>query len=163
MRGLAEFFLIMLGWDLFLLALFPSIRLVVDPLLLFLVFLGSALRSSRFLWLFGLGLGLLKDFYSPELFGAWAGTFSLTAWLIGASRTLVQWEDPPVVGVWTAILTLLVGVLHGIWLILADPFLHWGSGRYSLLPAGMLIQGMLATWAFPRFQRLMAGKVARAL
>ncbi len=151
-----------LGLDLFLLALFPAVRLLVDPLLVFLVFLTFTRRSSRFLWVLGFGLGLLKDLYSGEVFGAWGGTFAATAWIIGSTRHLVEWDYPPIVGVWIALLTLLAGFLHGAWLILADPFLHWGNGRLLLLPAAMLAQGILAAWGFPRFQKLVTRRSAKA-
>jgi len=147
----------LLGLDLFLLALVPALRLLVDPLLLLLVFLGFSLRSSRFLWLFGFFLGLLKDLYSSDLFGAWAGTFALTAAGIGATRHLVEWEDPVVVGVWMSILTLASALIHGLWLTLADPFLHWGNGRFAPVPAAMLLQALLATWGFPRLRRTVRG------
>ena len=150
--------LLSVGLDLFLLALFPAVRLLVDPLFLFLAFFTFGLRSSRFLWIFGLGLGFMKDLYSGDLFGTWSGTFSLTAWIIGSTRHLVEWEDPAITGIWIALLTLLVGILHGFWLTLADPFVHWGGRQLLLLPAAMLIQGVLATWGFPRFQRFVKAR-----
>ena len=147
-----------IGLDLFLLALFPAVRLLIDPLLVFLVFLTFARRSNRFLWVFGFGLGLLKDLYSGDSFGAWAGTFALTAWIIGATRHWVEWEDPSIIGVWIALLTLLAGIVHGAWLILADPFLHWGNGQLLLLSAAMLVQGVLAFCGFPKFKKLVIGR-----
>lgn len=152
-RPLAALFLF-LGADLLLLALFPALRLIVDPLLLLLIGLSSGLRSSRSLWLLGFGLGLLKDLYAGTLFGAWSCAFLAAAWMIGATRRMIEWEDPAVVGVWTALLTLVVWIFHGFWLTLADPFLHWGSGRMMVLPAAMAIQGGLAAWLFPRMSKL---------
>lgn len=158
--------------DLLLLAGLPSARLWVDPLLLFLVFLGFAKRPSRAgarsgasdsashraLWFWGLMLGLTKDLYSANLFGAWAASFVALAWLIGRIRQLVEWEDPAVVGVWMSILTLLAVLVHGAWLTAADPALSWTHGEFLSVPVAMVAQGLLAHWSFPMFQRFVSGR-----
>lgn len=146
-------FILFLGTDLLLIALLPALRLVVDPLLLLLICLACGTRSSRSLWMLGFGLGLLKDLYAGTPFGAWTCSFAMAAWLIGATRRMVEWEDPAVVGAWAAVLTLGVGIFHGFWLVAADPFIRWGNGRWTLLPAAMAAQGLLAAWLFPRMRK----------
>src|SRR5438477_4445865 len=94
-----------LGVDLLLMALLPALRLFIDPLLILLVVLAFRKRSTRFLWVLGLWIGLLKVLYAGTLFGAWTFTFAAAAWMIGATRQMVEWEDPAVVGAWTAALT----------------------------------------------------------
>lgn len=150
--------LALLALDIFLMAGLPIFRLWVDPLLLFLVFLGFAKRSSRALWFWGLMLGLAKDLYGANLFGAWAATFAALAWLIGRTRQMVEWEDPAVVGVWMSVLTLLAVLVHGAWLTAADPALSWTHGEFLSVPVAMAAQGLLAHWSFPRLQRFVFGR-----
>ncbi len=144
-----------LGVDLLLLALLPALRLFIDPLMILLVGLAFGTRSTRFLWMMGLGIGFLKDLYVGTLFGAWTFTFAGAAWMIGATRQMVEWEDSAVIGVWTAILTLAVWLFYGFWLTLADPFIHWGNGQLWIVPAAMAVQGLLAAWIFPRLRKFL--------
>ena len=81
-------------FDLFLLPLFPFLKGRVDLLLLVLIFLGFRLSSSRFLWCYGLGLGLLKDLTTGGFFGAWSCTFALIGWILSTTRHLLEREDP---------------------------------------------------------------------
>lgn len=148
-----------LGADLLMTALLPFLRLVVDPLLLLLIALSTGVRSFRALWLLGLGLGLLKDLYTGTPFGVWACTFTAAAWMIGATRRMIEWGDPAVVGVWAAVLTLLAWSFSGLWLSLADPFIQWGQGQLAFLPVAMAVQGFSAAWAFPRLQKLLGKPV----
>ncbi|GEM_PF-4523032 len=143
-----------LAADLLLVALFPGLRLLVDPLFLLVIALSLRARSARSLWLLGFGLGLLKDLYAGTAFGCWTFTFTAAAWMIGATRRMVEWEDPALVGLWAAILTLPVGLFHGFWLATADPFVRWGDGQWVFLPAAMAVQGLLAAWIFPRLRRV---------
>ena len=142
-----------LAADLLLMALLPGLRLLVDPLFLLVIVLSLRARSSRSLWLLGFGLGLLKDLYAGTTFGAWTCTFTAAAWMIGATRRMVEWEDPALVGLWAAILTLPVWLFHGFWLATADPFVRWGEGQLAVLPAAMTAQGLLAAWIFPRLSK----------
>lgn len=160
-RPVAAALALFLAADLLMMALFPALRLLVDPLLLLLICLSSRLRSLRSIWFLGLALGLLKDLYAGTLFGAWICTFAAVAWTIGAARRMVEWEDAAVVGIWTAILTLGASVFHGFWLTLADPFVHWGNGQVGVVPAAMAVQGLLAAWLFPRL-RQRVGRAAPA-
>ena len=144
-----------LGVDLLLLALLPALRLFIDPLLILLVALAFGTRSTRFLWMLGFGIGFLKDLYAGTLFGAWTFTFAGAAWMIGATRQMVEWEDSAVIGVWTAILTLVVWLFYGFWLTLADPFIRWGNGQLWIVPAAMAAQGLLAAWIFPRLRKFL--------
>lgn len=141
--------------DLLLIALLPAVRLLVDPLLILLVALAFGTRSTRFLWSLGLGVGLIKDLYAGTLFGAWTFAFAGVAWMIGATRQMVEWEDPAVIGVWTAVLALAAWVFHGFWLTLADPFVCWGNGQLWILPIAMVAQGLLSAWLFPRLRRFL--------
>ena len=142
-----------LGADLLLMALFPGLRLLVDPLFMLVILLAVRARSPRSLWLLGFGLGLLKDLYTGMVFGAWTATFMAAAWMIGATRRMVEWEDPALVGLWAAILTLPVWLFHGFWLAAADPFVRWVDGQWASLPAAMAAQGLLAAWIFPRLRK----------
>lgn len=153
-RKVAAALFLFTGVDLFLMALLPAVRLLVDPLLLLLIVFCSGARSPRLFWLIGLSLGLLKDLYSGSVFGAWACTFAAAGWAVGATRQMVSWEDPAVVGVWAAVLTLFAWLFFGFWLTLADPFVRWGNGRMSALPAAMAAQGLLTAWLYPRMRRL---------
>jgi len=146
---------VFLGVDLLLLALLPALRLLIDPLLILLVAFAFGTRSTRFLWMLGLGIGFLKDLYAGTLFGVWTFTFAGAAWLIGATRQMVEWEDSAVIGVWTAILTLVVWAFHGFWLTLADPFVRWGNGQLLIVPAAMVAQGLLSAWIFPRLRKFL--------
>lgn len=145
--------LIFLGVDLLLIGLLPAARLLVDPLLLLLIVLSPGMRTSRSLWGLGASLGLLKDLYAGSVFGAWICAFAAAAWLIGATRRMIAWEDPAVVGIWATILTLFVWLVYGLWLTVADPFVHWGNGQMLAVPASMITQGLLAAWIFPRVQK----------
>jgi len=143
-----------LAADLLLMMLFPGLRLLVDPLFLLVIGFSVRARSSRSLWLLGFGLGLLKDLYTGTAFGAWTFTFTAAAWMIGATRRMVEWEDPALVGVWAAILTLPVWLFHGFWVTTADPFVRWGDGQWASLPAAMAVQGLLTSWIFPRMRKI---------
>lgn len=143
-----------LAADLLLMMLFPGLRLLVDPLFLLVIGFSVRARSSRSLWLLGFGLGLLKDLYTGAVFGAWTFTFTAAAWMIGATRRMVEWEDPALVGVWAAILTLPVWLFHGFWMTTADPFVRWGDGQWASLPAAMAVQGLLTAWIFPRMRKI---------
>ena len=153
-RSFVKAVALFLGADLLLMALFPALRLLVDPPLLLLIGLSSRARTWRSLWLLGFGLGLLKDLYTGTMFGAWACTFTAAAWMIGMTRQMVEWEDPVLAGVWAAVLTLPVWIFHGFWLTTADPFLRWGDGQMVFLPAVMAVQGLLFAWIFPRMRRI---------
>lgn len=142
------------GLDWVLVMLLPAARIFIDPLFALLVFLAFRKPSVRLLWLQGLALGLFKDLLSADLFGAWAVSFALTGWVLAASRQLVEWEDPVIVGVWAAVLTLFSRSVHGVWLLLADPWLRWGQGPWLWLPLSMALQGWCCALLFPRFQRL---------
>ena len=144
-----------LGADLLLMALLPALRLFIDPLLLLLMVLAFGTRSTRFLWALGLGIGLLKDLYAGTLFGAWTFTFAGVAWMVGATRQMVEWEDSAVIGVWAAVLTLAARTFYGFWLTLADPFVRWGNGQLWTVPVAMAVQGLLSAWLFPRLRKFL--------
>ena len=109
------------GFDLLLLSLFPRLRLLIDPLLLFLIFQGSRLSSKRFLWLQGIGVGLLRDLSSGGVFGLWACTFAWVGWAMNAVQRLVEWDDPLIVAVLAGGLTLAAGIGYPLLLLVADP------------------------------------------
>ena len=141
--------------DLLLLSLAPSLRLVFDPLLLLLIFQGFRLSSLRFLWLQGLGLGLLKDLGSGGVFGVWGCAFALVGWVIASTRGLMEWEDPVVVAVFAGLFTLLGGVIHAVILMVADPMLAWSNTPWISLLGGVVLQGAAALWVFPRLHRFL--------
>ncbi len=147
--------------DLLLLSLVPSFRLVFDPLLLLLIFQGFRLPSLRFLWLQGLGLGLLKDLTSGGLFGVWGCTFALVGWILASTRRLVEWEDPVVAAVFTGLFTLVGGVVHALIVTLSDPMLGWSSTPWAPLLAAVFLHGAAALWGFPRLRLFLKGSSFR--
>ena len=141
--------------DLLFLSLAPSLRLIVDPLLLLLIFQGFHLSSLRSLWLQGFGLGLVKDLTLGSLFGAWGCAFAGVGWVLASTRHLMEWEDRVVVAVFTGLFTLLGGILHAVILVIADPMLTWSNMPWIALVATVLFHGVFAFWGFPRFQRFL--------
>lgn len=142
------------GLDLLLFSLAPFFRLLVDPLLLFLIFQGSH-SSKRFLWLQGIGVGFLRDLSSGSLFGTWACTFALVGWGMNAFRRLVEWNDPLIVAVLAGILTLTAGIVHSVFLLLADPVLKGGIFPWMPILAASLVHGAAAAGGFPSLKRFL--------
>lgn len=147
------------GLDLLLLSLFPLLRLLIDPLLLFLIFQGSRFPARRFLWLQGVGVGLLRDLSAGSLFGMWACTFALVGWSFKAVRHMVEWEDPLIVGVLAFLLTFAAGILHPLLLLLSDPA---AGGRLPWLPifAMAAAHGVAAYLGFPFLRRFVQRSTA---
>lgn len=145
-------FVVAWGLDLLVLAFLPALRLAFDPLLLLLIFLGFRRASLRFLWLQGLGLGLLKDLTTGSVFGAWACAFAAVGWILSATRGWMEWEDPVVVAVFTGLFTLLGGVLYAVIVTLSDPMLGWSSTPWAVLGVSVLLHGATALWGFPRLK-----------
>lgn len=143
-------------FDLFLLPLFPFLKGKVDLLLLVLIFLGFRLSSSRFLWCYGLGLGLLKDLSTGGFFGAWSCTFALIGWILSATRHLLEREDPLVLGIWAGVLAALSGAGYECLVLAVDPVTSW-SGWWKGLPWVVLLHGGIAMWGFPKLQKLLSG------
>lgn len=140
------------GLDLLLLSLFPGLRLLFDPLLLFLIFQGSRLPSKRFLWLQGIGSGLLRDFSSGGILGLWACTFAGVGWMMNAVGHLVEWDDPLIVAVLTGGLTLAAGLLYPWMLFVADPTGVGGGFPWLAILATALVHGGIA-YGFFEFLR----------
>lgn len=147
--------LLLWGTDLLLGALLPAGRFLVDPLFFLLVFLGFRADPHRFLWLQGIGLGLLKDLSTGALLGGWACTFGLVGALLGAGSRLMETDDPLVVGVWVAVLSLITTVAYALLLFLADPSAQGLHAPWLWLPLSMAAQGWLAAWGFPRLRRVL--------
>lgn len=141
------------GLDLLLLSLLPFLRLLVDPLLLFLIFQGTHLPSKRFLWVQGIGIGLLRDLSAGGLFGMWACTFGLVGWGMHAVRHFVEWDDPLIVAVLAGVLTLATGILHPVLLRLADPVVTNGGLPWLPITATALVHGAAATLGFPALRQ----------
>ncbi len=151
------FFVVALLWALEL-CLLPSIRLVrvlLFPLLLLLIFLGFQLSSVRFLWFYGMLIGLLRDLATGAFFGGFICTFGLVGWLLGAVRHLFEREDPLIQGVWAGILTGVSCFVYGLFLIFADPAVGWNRWSWGVIPAAMVLNGGCAVWGFPRLQRFL--------
>lgn len=142
------------------LVLLPGGRFLVDPLFLLLAFLGLRSPSSRFLWLQGLALGLLKDLTTGALWGGWACTFGLVGLLLGAGSRMVEGEDPFVAGVWVAALSGLSMLLYALLLFLADPSGQGFHAPWLWLPFSMAAHGWLAAWGFPRLRRVLRRRPA---
>ncbi len=154
-RSILFWVLLFWGTDLLLMALLPSARLLVDPLFFLLAFLGFRPSPHRFLWLQGIGLGLLKDLSTGALFGGWACTFGGVAALLTAGSRWVEMEDPLVVGIWVGVLAGLTTAAYALLLSLADPFLQGFHLPWLWLPFSMAAHGALAVWGFPRLRRLL--------
>lgn len=154
LHRLTRYFLfwLFLVWalDYLLKSLFPFTRYLLDPLLLVLAYLGLRGGSHRFLWLQGMGLGLLKDLSTGAMLGGWSCAFGLTGALLAMGKHLMEAEDPLVAGVWVALLTLAANLLYGLLSVLADPFARWSHGPWIWLPVSMAAQALAAGLLFPR-------------
>ncbi len=150
-------FLVLLAFwavDLFLLPQIPFFRWALDPILLLLIFLGFRLASGRFLWLIGLGMGLLRDLATAGLWGGFACAFALIGWILNSGRHLVEREDPLMQGIWAGILAGAGTLIYGIIVACADPFVGWNRWVWAALPVIMGINGACAVWLFPKLQKI---------
>ena len=141
--------------DVFGRALFPQIWTVVDPLFLLLVWLGLELPNGRFLWLWGAGLGFLKDCVTGGLFGSWTCTFGLVGWILGRTRHIAEREDPLIQGIWAGILTAMNALFYGLLMTLADPTVGWNRGWWGVWLLSIIVSMGCATWSFPRFKGIL--------
>ncbi len=135
--------------------------LLLDPLFLLFVFYCLRFPSGRFLWLQGIFLGFLKDLITGGLFGGWACSFGLIGWVLGATRDLVEREDPVIQAVWAGLLTGLNGIFYALIITLADPAIGWNRWWWGAVPLSMGVSVGCALWVFPRLHRLL--KVGRLL
>ena len=151
-------FLIAALWltELILTALFPFLRLLADFLFLFLIFLGFQWPSPRFLWLAGIGLGILRDLSVGGIFGGWAFVFGLCGWILARLRYLVAAEDPLIVGIFTGLMTVLAGFFYACFVIWTDPSISWRHGSWGALPVQAVLHAMFAIWIFPQFRRYLS-------
>ncbi len=141
--------------DLVLNAFFPFLRLLVDLLFLFLVFLGFRWPSPRFLWLAGVGLGTLRDLSTGGIFGGWALVFGLSGWVLARLRHLVEAEDPLIVGICTGLMTVLTALFYASFIIWSDPAIGWSHGPWGTLTVQAALHGICAVWIFPRLRRFL--------
>jgi len=130
----------------------PWLAQAMDPLLLVLIFLGFRIRSARFLWAYGVALGLLKDLAIGNLFGISGAAFGLVGWLIASTRHLVEREDPILQGIWAGLLSMIQGLTAVLLLMAMEPAMRSIPG-WGILPVSMLINGGIAAWGFPRLER----------
>ena len=135
----------------------PVVWVFVDPLFLLLIFLGLNLSSAKFLWLYGVVLGMLKDVATAGLFGGYTCTFALMGWFLEWSRHLVEREDPLVQGVWVGLLVGLNSLVYGLLITLADPAVGWNRWWWGITPIAMLASGGCAMWSFPRLRQFLKG------
>ena len=140
--------------DLFLLVFIPSLRNLVDFLFLFFIFLGFWLRSNRFLWLWGAGMGAIKDLMTGSLFGGFACSYAFIGWLMGGSRHFIEQEDSLAQAIWTAMLSGLHAFVYGLLIILADPQVGWNRWFWGIVPFQMIISGGCAAFGFPRVKKI---------
>lgn len=155
MVGFRIVLILVLLWamDVLLFAVFPSVRLALDPLLVGFLYLGIRFPAEKPIWGYGFLLGCLKDLFAQEPFGAWAVSFALIGWLLVSARSWMEWEDAWMVGVWAAVLTLAATVIHSLWLLGADPSFGGAYGQWLALPFSMVIHGTVLAWAFPKLER----------
>lgn len=153
---LAAWALLLWGADLFLVAPFPPARLLVDPLLLFLIFLGLALPSGRFLWAIGGLLGFLRDLGTGSPMGGFTCAFALVGWILDAGRRFLEREDPLVQGIWAGVLTGLGGLVYSILIRWMDPAMGWNGWAGWILPWTMGIHGAGASLFFPRLRKVLS-------
>lgn len=147
-----RFRLLILGaWilDLFLFLFLPALRVVVDPFFLLLVLLGFWHPSGRFIWVWGLGLGLLKDLVSGTFWGGSALVFGAVGLLLVTNRHLVEREDPLLIGIWTGIAAALKEILYGFLLVFLDPFVRFTGGWWGILILSSAANGVASAWSFP--------------
>lgn len=142
------------GLELFFLPAVPLGREGVDPLFLFLIFLGFQLPGVRFLWLYGALIGFLKDLSTGGLFGAFSLSFCGVGWILGASRHLLEREDPLIQGIWTGLLAAVNQAAYGILVTWADPAMGWNLWGWAVVPVAMGVNGGLAAWGFPKLQKI---------
>ena len=127
----------------------PFLSLLIDPLFLFLIFVGLRVPSTRFLWAQGFCIGMLKDLTTGAFFGGFAAAFGLIGWMIGAGRHLVEREDPVTQAIWTCALSVIRSVVYGLLLRLADPALGSNRWWWAFLPLSAAANGACAFWVFP--------------
>jgi hypothetical protein len=123
--------------------------------MLFFILLGLRWPRTRFLWLYGMGVGLLRDLSVGGLFGGWSCAFGLTGWGLTYLRQLLEVEGPRMLALCTALATLWAGLAYALILASADPAVAWrfGSWGFLLLQAGL--HGAGAFWLFPRLERFL--------
>jgi hypothetical protein len=131
-------------------------RKMADPLLFFFIFFGWRWPRPRFLWLYGMGIGWLRDLSLGGLFGGWACSFGLAGWFSTFLRLRMELADPLAIGLYSAGLTL---VAHG-WYAWLVRWIGDAQGTASLLSwmatvMNPLLHGGLAVWAFPRLERVL--------
>lgn len=154
-RSLLFWVALLWGVEMLLPALFPSGRLIVDPLFLLLAFLGFRRAPGRFLWLQGAALGFLKDLGTGAVLGGWACAFGLVGVLLGMGSRMVEAEDPFVAGVWVAVLHGAAVVIYALLNVFSDPALRGFPGPWFWLLLSMPAHGFLAAWGFPRLRSLL--------
>ena len=148
---------IFLAWvaELLAKAVFPSMALFLNPLFLLLVWLGLELPSPKSLWVFGLGLGFLKETVSGEAFGVSLCVFGLTGWLMGRYRHMIEREDRISQTILACVGSGLSVLLYGALLLLVDPDVSWNGALWVVAPISMAVSGGCAYACFPAFSRLL--------
>lgn len=143
--------------------LFPAAGFFLDPLFLILVFVGLKVRSGRFLWLAGMGLGFLKDAATAGPFGGWSCVFGLIGWLMGVSQHLLEREDPFIQGIWAGLLSGAAHVLYRLLVLVADPAVQGAFRGWWMVPFFMVGAGAISAWGFPRLERWVMPDLKRTL
>ena len=146
-------FLLFVGSELFVKAFLPFAGLFIDFFLLFLIFVGFQIPSARFLWFWGAVIGFLKDAEGGGLFGGWTCAFAVLGWIVEKSRRFFEQEDPLIQGVWTALLTIIVGFVYGIIVALSDPMAGWSRLFWWTVPLSAGLNGLFAVLFFPRSKK----------
>ena len=141
--------------EILLTPLSPSLWVWFDPLFLLLIFCGLHQSSGRSLWLVGASMGFFKDLGTGGVFGGYTCTFALIGWFLESSRDLVEREDPLMQGLWAGFFAALSSFLYGVWIVLADPSVHWNIRWWLMIPSVVFISAACAVWGFPRLRRLL--------
>lgn len=142
--------------QLFFLPWIPLGETLLDPLLLLFVWVAlAAAPSTRFLWVYGGCVGLLKDLATGGLFGSCAIGFALVGVLLGMSRHALERDDPLVQAGVAGVSVGVVGLVVGLLAALGDPAVGWNRWFWIEMPLAMAANGWLAVIGFPRLKRLL--------
>lgn len=141
--------------QLLLLPWIPFGEILLEPLFLIFVYLAFKAPSTRFLWLYGLCLGFLKDCATGGLFGTYSVSFALAGALFGMSRYALEREDRLIRGFVTGVLVGILAFFSGIFSTWADPAVGWNRWWWLATPLGMAANGWIATAAFPKLDKFL--------
>ena len=149
--------MILCAWllEFLLKAVLSPMALFLDPLFLLLIWLGLELPSVRFLWAYGMALGLLKETVSGEIFGAYFCVYGLMGYVFSRYRYMVEREGLLLQTFWTCLGSGLGSLAFWFFLTLADPAIGWNPWGWVVLPLSVAASGACAYYGFPRLHRFL--------